>query len=254
MRLCGIWRHIAICALFLALVWPLRAAAAADELFIGLSGEMNVTPYKNYDPQWTPWPVLGYEGTYAYVRGFAAGLKIISSQLFEFSAFAEYDDTSFQASNSSDKRLRQLSNRHSSAAAGLGLRLMTPYGMLHASGARDMLNNSNGLNGVIGYMIPLEYGALELTPSLGLQWSDAKYNAYYYGVSDKESRKSGLKAYAPGPGIAPAAGLTIDYSLTDAWEIFCGGELVFLDNAVRDSPMVGRTNTYSLMLGFSFNF
>lgn len=244
----------AVCGLLLSLACPASAFAEGDEFSIGLGGRASVTPYKRYDTQWTPLPIVSYEGKYAYVRGFAAGVKLVNLEFLEFSAFAGYDDTSFSSNASSDKRLRKLTDRRSSVAAGLEVRLSTPYGMFHASGAQDVLGNSNGLTGVIGYMQSLEYGALEFIPALGAQWSSSGYNDYYYGVSGKESRKSGLDAYDAGGGLSPYVGLTVDYSLTDSWEVFCRGEAVFLNSAVKDSPMVGRSNTYHFTLGTTFTF
>lgn len=246
-------RLFAVCALLLALACPARAAAE-DEFAIGLGANMAVTPYKHYDTQYTPFPLVSYEGEYAYVRGYTAGLKLINFEFLEFSTFVGYDDTNFDPSDSSDKRLRKLSSRHSSATAGLEVRLLTPYGMLHASAARDVLGNSNGLSGAVGYMQSLEYGDIELIPATGLQWSSRKYNDYYYGVSGRESQKSGLEPYNANSGLSPYVGLTADYALTDAWEVFCGGQLVFLNSAVKDSPMVDRTNTYNLTAGFSYTF
>lgn len=225
-----------------------------DEFSIGLGGRVGVTPYKRYDTQWSPLPIVSYEGKYAYVRGTTAGVKLINMEFLELSVFGGYDDTAFNASDSSDKRLRKLSDRYSSAVAGVDVRLLTPYGMLHMSGSQDVLNNSNGQSGAIGYMQSLEFNALELIPAVGVQWSSSKYNDYYYGVSGRESRKSGLESYDAGFGFSPYIGLTIDYSLTDAWEIFCSGELVFLNSAIKDSPMVDRKNTHSLLLGFSYTF
>ena len=224
------------------------------EFSIGLGGRVGVTPYKRYDTQWTPFPIVSYEGKYAYVRGFTAGVKLVNLEFLEVSAFVGYDDTSFTSGSSSDRRLRKLSDRHSSATTGLGVRLLTHYGMLHMSGTQDVLGNSNGLTGTIGYMQSLEYGDFELLPAFGVQWNSSKYNDYYYGVNDKESRKSGLDTYDPGGAFSPYVGLTIAYTLTDAWEIFCSGEVAFLNNAIKDSPMVGRTNTHSFTQGAIFTF
>jgi outer membrane protein len=246
-------RCIAVCALLLPLACPLRAAAG-DEFFVSLAGRVGVTPYKRYETQWTPLPMVGYEGAYVYVRGYSAGIKLMDFESLEISAFAGYDGTDFHASDSSDKRLRKLSDRYSGVEAGLEARLLTRYGILHASGAADVSGHSNGFRGTIEYISALEYGNLELIPVLGLQWSSGGYNDYYYGVSDKESGRSGLKDYSAGSGVSPCVGLTIDYSVTGAWEVFGNGELVFLNSAVRDSPMVDRKTTYSLTLGISYTF
>jgi outer membrane protein len=227
---------------------------AQEELSIGISGNVSTTPYKNYDTQWMPWPVINYEGKHAYVRGFNAGVKIINLPFLEFSAYLGYDDTRFDSADTSNKALRLLKDRNPSAIAGLETRLLSPYGMLHVSGAGDILGQSNGLSGSVGYMLPLEYGPVEFIPAAGVHWSDDKYNDYYYGISANEARKSGLDEYKGEFGFSPYLGLTLDYSITDKWGIFCQGELVFLNNAIRNSPMVGKDRTQSLTLGTTYNF
>ena len=246
-------RRIIVCGLLLS-VACLARAVAGDELSVGLGGRVSVMPYKRYDTLWTPVPIVSYEGQYAYVRGLTAGVKLMNFEFLEVSTFAEYDDTCFRPDRSSDERLRKLSGRHPSVAAGMEARLITPYGMLRASGAQDILGHSKGLAGLIGYMNSLEFGPLELIPSAGMRWSSNRYNGYYYGVSGKESLKSGMDFYDTGGSVSPYAELTIDYSLTNSWEVYCGGELVFLSSTIRNSPMAGRTNTYSLMLGISYTF
>ena len=90
------------------------------------------------------------------------------------------------------------------------LRLLSPYGMFHVSGAGDVLSRSNGFNGDIGFIQSIEFGPLELLPAVGAYWSDARYNSYYYGVTRKEARKSGLGAalLAESERVAREAGAT----------------------------------------------
>ena len=198
--------------------------------------------------------MITYEGERFFIRGYAAGVKIINLPYLELSAFAGYDDTSFEASESSNRRLRRLEDRSASAQAGMELRLISPYGMFHISGAGDVLSRSNGFSGTVGFIQSIEFGPLELLPAVGAYWSDDRYNNYYYGVTRKEARKSGLGAYTPGSGFAPYVSFAVDYSLTEQWELFCQGEVAFLSGAVKDSPMVGETHTQSLTLGLTYTF
>ena len=142
---------------------------------------MSSSPYKGYGPDWLPFPMITYEGERFFIRGYTAGVKIINLPYLELSAFAGYDSTSFEASESSNRRLRRLEDRSPSAQAGMELRLLSPYGMFHASGAGDVLSRSNGFNGDIGFIQSIEFGPLELLPAVGAYWSDARYNSYYYG-------------------------------------------------------------------------
>lgn len=242
--------------LFFCLVGLLASAlpCSAAEFSLGVGGAVGTAPYKKYDTQWAPLPLVSYEGEYAYIRGFSAGVKLLNLEFLEVSVFAGYDHTSFDSSDSSDDRLRRLKNRHSSAVTGLEARLLTPYGMLHASAAGDVLGHSNGFTGSVGYMQSVEFGPLEFIPAFGAYWSSSKYNDYYYGVSGSEARKSGLDTYDAGAGFSPYVGLTVDYSITEQWEVFCRGEIVFLNSAVKDSPMVGKSHTQNLTFGIAYNF
>jgi outer membrane protein len=200
------------------------------------------------------WPLLAYEGKYAYIRGFTAGVKLINLEVLEFSIFAGYDDTSFDSSDSSDSRLRRLKDRHPGITAGTEARLVTPYVLLHASAERNISGQSNGLIATVGGLTSLEFGAMEFIPTFGIRWNDGEYNDYYYGVSGKEARKSGLDEYRAGSGFSPYFGLTMDYSLTENWEIICGWELAFLSDTVKNSPMTGADHVQNLTLGVSYTF
>ena len=241
----------------LAALFILTAAAqamAAAEVALGVGGNVQFAPYKRYDTQWTPLPMVDLDSEYLYIRGTTAGVKIRTLDFLEISVFGAYDATSFDASDTSDARLRLLQDRDASVAVGMEIRLTTQFGMLRASAARDILNNSNGWNGTLGYAYSVEFGPLEIIPTAGMYWSDSRYAGYYYGISSQESRLSGLATYDPGGGTSPYLGLAMSYSLTDAWEIFCSGEIVFLGGNIQDSPMVGRSHTRSLTLGIMYNF
>ncbi|MCL2790916.1 MAG: MipA/OmpV family protein [Desulfobulbus sp.] len=242
--------------LWLTLFLPIFAmqAAAAAEVAVGMGGSVTFAPYKHYDTQWLPMPMVDLDSDYFYIRGTAAGVKIYKLDFLEISAFGTYDATSFNATDTSDARLRMLQGRDASVAAGMEVRLLTPYGMLHASAARDILGHSDGWNGTLGYAYSVEFGPLELIPTAGVYWTDSRYTDYYYGISDRESRNIGLTAYNPGTGKAPYLGLMLTYSLTATWDIFCNGEIVFLSDNIQDSPMVGRSQIRSLAAGIMYNF
>lgn len=248
----GLFR-VGLLTAFFALTAAARPVAAAD-VAVGVGGNVTFAPYKRYDVQWTPLPVIDLDSEHVYIRGTAAGVKLCNLDFLEVSVFAAYDATSFDGADTSDARLRMLQDRDASVAAGMEVRLLTPYGMLHASAARDMLGNSDGWHGALGYAYSVESGPLELIPTAGVYWADSRHTGYYYGINDRESRISGLTAHDPGGVISPYLGLTASYSLTDAWEMFCSAEVVFLGGNIQDSPMVGTSRTWSLTAGIMYNF
>lgn len=241
-----------VCLLLLALCGP--SMAAETEFSIGLGTSVETSPYKGVNTQWKPVGVVSLESERFYVREYTAGLKLLNLEFLEVSVFGGYDDTSFDASESNERRMRKLRDRNSSAVAGTEARLITPYGMLHVSAARDVLGNSEGWNGALGYKLLVEHGDLEVIPATGLYWADSAYNDYYYGVSGKESRKSGIGAHDAGSGLSPYVRLTMDYSLATNWSVFCSGEMTFLSTEVKDSPMVGNSRTQSVTMGVTYDF
>ncbi|MCL2457366.1 MAG: MipA/OmpV family protein [Desulfobulbus sp.] len=238
-------------AFFLAAVVQ---TATAAEVAVGIGGNVTFAPYKRYDTQWTPLPMIDLDSDYAYIRGTAVGVKICNLDFLEVSIFGAYDATSFNATDTSEAQLRLLHDRDASVAAGMEVRLTTPYGMLRANAARDILGNSNGWNGALSYAYSMEFGPLEIIPTVGVYWSDSRYISYYYGISGQGASKSGLTPHDPGGESSPYLGLTLSHSLTDAWDIFCSGEIVFLGGNIQDSPMVGRSQTRSLTAGIMYTF
>lgn len=224
------------------------------EFGVGMAVRVKNEPYKSYSTQWEPMPMISLEHERFYIRDYTAGVKLLNVKYFELSVFGEYDETHFDASDSSERRMSRLKDRDSSGMIGSEARLITPLGMLHASAARDVLGTSDGWKGALGYKTLLEYGQVEFIPALGAYWASDRYNDYYYGVSKHQSRKSGLGRYEAKGGFSPYAGLTVDYSITDNWDVFCNGEMIFLSDEIQDSTMVDSARTQSVTAGFMYNF
>lgn len=225
-----------------------------EGLALGIGAGFANSPYKDYDLQWTPLPIISYEGQYAYIRGMTAGLKLLNTNFFELSAFVGYDPTSFDHSSSSKWAMKRLKDRHASAVAGMEARVLTPIGMLSANASGDILGHSNGFSGKVSYTYSAEFGDLEIDPSVGILWSTSKYNDYYYGVSDKESRRSGMKSYDAGAGAAPFVNLTAIYSFNDKWSMFLSGQVDFMESAIKDSPMVNKSEVFNVQTGLTYSF
>lgn len=231
-----------------------RFLAVEEGWSIGAGASVSSSPYKKYDEQWFPLPQVSYEGEYAYIRGASAGLKLVNKEYVEASAFISYDPTSFDSADSSDRRLRRLDNRHESALVGVQARVYTPVGLFQASASGDVLGKSNGFTGDAEYNFSIEQGPVELVLTAGVAWSSSKYQDYYYGVSGKESRKSGLKEYRAGAGVSPYVGSTVVLSPTENWDVYCSGQVTFLNDNIKSSPMVGKDHTYSISGGVMYSF
>ncbi len=224
---------------------------------LGAGGAFTSSPYKKYDT-WTPTPIIAYNGKYFYVRGTQGGVQFSPTQNITLGAFLEYDFTNFFAHNSDDEALEHLENRYGSLLAGVGATVKMPFGgKVRASVATNVLATHGGVVGTLEYDHMLRYGPLMLTPFVGAKVFSAAYVDYYYGVSGKESVRSGLKKHEiTNMSVEPYVGLRMNYSFTENISVSLGGSVRFLSEQVLDSPMVDthKPVTYSVFGGIIYGF
>lgn len=244
---------------FLTLTFLFLSLAAAPALAggsLGLGYGFAVSPYKDYDHRHAVIPWINYEHEYFYLRGLSLGVKLYDQNSWELSAFVAYDPQRFRAKDSGDARLKRLDDRDDSFIAGGRAVLHHEVGTFSASLAGDISGHSGGLIGQASYAYPLDLDPLSLIPSVGLYWASEDYNDYYYGVSEKEAARSGLKPYRADAAFSPFAALAADLSLDEDkhFGLFARGEAIFLAPTIKDSPMVGRSVTFGLTTGVRYTF
>lgn len=243
-----------VCTLIftVGLILQTLPAKAEDQWMVGAGGRFSSSPYKGYT-SWSPTPILGYEGEYAYIRGLQAGIKLFKLPWLEISAFAAFDPTSFHSRYTDSRQLKQLDDRFESLLAGVAARVRLPFGALHAKAAAEVLHNG-GVTAELGYSYRWQWGAFEVAPSAGLRWYSAAYQQYYYGVSASESLRSGLRKYTPVDGVDPYAGLRLGYAFSEQWNVMGGVDVAFLNAQVQNSPMTDKGARFTTYLAVVYRF
>lgn len=223
-------------------------------LTIGAGVAGATSEYKGVDDTVRPFPLINIESRYFYLRNMTAGFNVFKDDMHEFSVTLGWLPQEYKAKNSDNWSMRQLDNRHSTALAGLAYSLTTEYGIAAASIQGDILGKSDGFIGDVSYAYPVEAGALTVVPSAGVLWTSEDHNDYYYGVSGKESRESGLSKYSADGGFSPYLGLDASFALTEQWELFVNGKATFLSEEIKDSPMVNEDVKYTFGAGIGYSF
>jgi len=215
-----------------------------------------VTPnlYKGDQDRVYPVPMVGYEGDNFYLRGLTAGYYLWNDQTDKLSITAYYSPLFFRAKDSNLHSMRQLSNRYATLMAGLSYAHYTQYGFLRTVLAGDTLDNSNGVTWDTAWLYRYTTDRLTLTPGIGITWSSENQNEYYYGISKNESARSGLNSYDPDDSWAPYVELSVNYKLTENWNVFGMGRYIRLADEVTNSPMVDKEWTGVLMTGITYSF
>ncbi|KGB00078.1 MipA/OmpV family protein [Leclercia pneumoniae] len=229
-------------------------ASAENQWSVGAGVGVLNSPYKDYDRDVYPVPVITYEGDNFWFRGLGGGYYLWNDESDKLSIMAYYDPMHFKPGDSDDWRLKQLDKRKSTMMAGLSYVHNTQYGFLRTSLAADTLDNSNGYIWDLAWLYRYTNGGLTLTPGIGVEYTSENYNDYYYGVSRSEANRSGLNRYNADDGWNPYLALTASYEFTQDWNIYGTGRYTRLSDEIKDSPMVDKSWAGAFSVGVTYSF
>ncbi|BDH46218.1 outer membrane protein [Salmonella enterica subsp. enterica serovar Choleraesuis] len=221
---------------------------------LGAAALISNSPYKGDDNKVWPVPMLGYEGDNFYLRGPMAGYYLWNDDTDKLSVVAYYSPLHFRPKDSDNHRMKRLDYRKSTGMAGLSYAHYTEYGFLRTILAGDFLDESNGITWDLAWLYRYQSGAWSVTPGIGALWNSENQNKYYYGVSRKESRRSGIDHYNPDSNWNPYVELSVNYKLSDSWDIYGMGRYTRLTGEIKDSPMVDKSWNGVLMTGVTYHF
>jgi outer membrane protein len=230
------------------------AVQAESKLTLGAGVGVIQHPYKQYSNDVVPVPVLTYESENFWFRGLGGGYYLWNDGTDQLSLTAYWLPMYFKPSDSDSHKLRRLDSRHSTMMAGVSWFHHTQYGSLRTTLSGDTLDKSNGLIWDLGWIYRYTNGNLTLTPGIGVEWNSDNMNDYYYGVSHKESRKSGLRDYSADGGWNPYLELSANYRFLGNWSVYGTARYTRLSDEITDSPMVDKSWTGLLSTGVTYTF
>ena len=198
-------------------------------------------------------PGVFYDNNRIYARGAQAGAYIINDGKNQLAAYAQLDGSEFEPDDATGN-LQGLDERKASAAAGLSYMRTTPVGGFRAQYATDILDNSGGNTARLSYIGKITKNKLTVYPSVGFEYHDADYNQYYYGVSDTESNRTGVKAYTANSSLNPYINISANYDFNKSFAGFFNQSLSYLPNEQYDSPMVDSRTDATTTLGLLYKF
>ena len=149
--------------------------------------------------------------------------------------------------------LAGLADRKTPIPLGIGTFQETPYGAFFLNAFVDA-NKSHGALLDATYAAEFKLGSWSLYPQLGLEYRNAKYNNYFYGVTPAEAAASGYAAYNAGASTTPMLGLAADVPLGGPWVLSLQLRHKWLRPAVHNSPLVSRRAQDTGFIAVSYRF
>lgn len=222
---------------------------------VGLNASANHYAY-HQDNEVTVLPQAFYDNNRVYIEGAEAGVYAYKDDKNQWRATLGYDGRDFNAKDADNPALRRLDDRDWSVMAGTSYMRITPVGGFKGQVQTDILGRSDGTAVSLSHLskFNLMDNKVAIYPELGLTWYDKNYNDYYFGVSDKESLRSGLAKYKADGGVSPYLNISANYRFNPHWSGFISQHLEYLSNEQHDSPLVDNRVDSKTKIGFNYVF
>ena len=224
---------------------------------LGLGVISEQEPYTDIDRENTPVPLLEVENRYIHLFGPQIEFKLPSvdindSQELNFGIVAEYDGSGYEEGDADI--LDGMSDRDGGLWAGAKMEWESELFEVSVEWLADASGDSNGHRFDLGLERTWQFGEhVMLTPRLGATWHDEKTIDYYYGVRDSEAR-AGRPAYAGESATNIEAGVSGVYQFNSHHSVLMDVEVTSLADEIKDSPLVDRSTTNAVFVGYIYSF
>ena len=219
-------------------------------LSIGANYSVDFQSYKGQRTYQSVLPTAFFDNDKVYIEGDEAGVYLLNDDQNQLRLNVDYDGNSYDPTG----ELSGLDRRKWSVMAGGSYMRITPFGGLKAQVGTDVLSRSKGTVATASYVAEINKDKWSFYPEIGLQWNDAKYNQYYYGVSDAEAHRTGMSAYTPKSSVNPYMSIAANYDLSNHWSVFGTLNVNYLSNQQTNSPLIVQHADFNPSIGIKYNF
>ncbi|MFQ3786481.1 MipA/OmpV family protein [Halomonas sp. A29] len=236
---------------------PTDARSSSTTWGLGLGVVSEQEPYAGIGRDNSPVPLLLFENQYIHLFGPQVEFKLPSldisdSQQLNFGIVGKYDGSGYEEDDA--PILNGMDKRKGGFWAGGKVEWSTDFADVSAEWLADASGNSNGQVVSLGLERTWRFGnRVLLTPYAGASWQDDKAVDYYFGVRDSEARID-RPAYAGESATNIEAGVRGVYMFDKHHSVLLGAEVTSLADEIKDSPLVDRSTTNSVFLGYIYRF
>ncbi|WP_230655977.1 MipA/OmpV family protein [Psychrobacter sp. I-STPA10] len=223
------------------------------KLSIGINAVVTQSAYDTDGSTVEILPSAFFDNNRLYARGNQFGAYAINDGTNQLSAFVQTNGTAFDPEDAKGN-LNKLDERKRTIIAGAEYLRITPIGGFRVQAAHDIVGDSKGNIARLNYVAKYSNDRLTLYPTIGVEWHDRKYNDYYYGVSQKESKNSGVNTYEPDQSISPYLAVSAHYDINDHFTGFAYQSLTYLADEQYNSPMVDSHTEAKTTVGLLYKF
>ncbi|NJN05968.1 MAG: MipA/OmpV family protein, partial [Rhodobacteraceae bacterium] len=184
------------------------------------------------------------------VRDGAIGLRQITSGGFEYALAGRVNTLSFGPDIPEELRGIEQPDWTIELGPSIGFRRWPLH--LQLATWFELLGRHSGMISDLSLSYPIELSRGYLVPALGLEYQDAHYSDYYYGVSATAATPT-RPEYHPGAALGRSARIEWGYQLGNHWLLSGKIGVESLADEIRQSPIVDRNDLWFVNVGVAYN-
>lgn len=213
--------------------------------------------YKGIKRETMAVPLLRFENEYVEFGGLELEVKLPSLALgdggrIRFGLVGEADLNGYEAKDA--PILAGMAQRKGALWLGAKAEWENAFVNLTTAWSADVSGHSKGRRFSLGVEKEWQLGEhLLVVPYVTAHWLDKKYVDYYYGVRAAEATAE-RSAYVGRGGVNVDIGLRTMYRFDDHHSALLDVGITRLARHIKASPLVGRSRTSELILGYVYSF
>jgi outer membrane protein len=234
-----------------------REDSQGTEWGLGLGVIVKRDAYKGIKRETMAVPLLRFENEYVEFGGLELEVKLPSLQLgkgsqIKFGLVGEAELTGYEAKDA--PILAGMARRKSTLWVGAKAEWENEFVNLSTAWTADASGNSKGRRFSLGVEKEWHLGEHAMVvPYVTAHWLDKKYVDYYYGVRAAEATAA-RSAYVGKGGMNVDIGLRTMYRFDEHHSMLLDVGMTRLARQIKASPLVGRSRTSELILGYMYSF
>ncbi len=229
----------------------MRPGAGGAQWGVGLGLGIERKPYRSFDDDAQVLPLIFFVNKYVSVLGPGVDVSLPSAGPVSVRVRLRYAGDGYEAGDS--PYLFGMEERKASFWLGGAAIWRNELANLSAELLGDVSGNSKGSRFKVQVDRRFTTGAFGLTPRISAQRLDSKYVDYYYGVRTNEAR-IGRVRYEGTSAVNMEVGMRVDYAVTPKQDVFVDLSATRLGSSIKRSPLVERSSSAALRLGYLYRF
>lgn len=196
-------------------------------------------------------PVIIYQGEKLSFIYDTLAYRLFTSDSLSIAVTAKQRREKFEIKDS--EALTGMEKRDNSIDMGINIQLDKSWGTLELAASGDVSSTYDGYQVKASYSYPWIKDRWLLKPAVGISYLNQQLTDYYYGVKNSEQNVN-RPAYSGKAGINSFIEITFFYQLSEKWRFIAGTAYVYLDDAIRNSPIVNENHESSAFTAITYLF